>query len=91
MSKVFCEELVNGVMTLRNYTVVNGVEAYFVKVHPGPGKPFWCWPSIQTGKIIGCDFTYAPFTTDNVAQNQASIGAITTQPAEVLIYEQAPG
>lgn len=87
MSKVICEEVVGGEAVIRSYTTTAGTAAAFVKVRPGPGKPFWCWPSVPAGTIIGADFTGAPVATNNTATNQGLIDAITATPEEVLVYE----
>lgn len=86
MSKVICEEEVNGETVIRSYTTSAGTAAAFVKVRPGPGKPFWCWASVPTGQIIGCDFTNAPIATNSTTDNQALIDAITAAPQDVLVY-----
>ena len=87
MSKVICEDVLNNEHIIRSYTTVAGGAAAFVKIKPGVGKPFWCWPSVPPGTIIGADFTNAPVATDNTATNQSLIDAITAQPEDVLVYE----
>lgn len=86
MAKVICEETINGETVIRSYTTSPGAAAAFVKIKPGAGNPFWCWPSVPAGTIIGCDFTNAPIATSDTAQNQALIDGITVQPADVLVY-----
>lgn len=87
MAKVICEEVVGGETVIRSYTTAAGTAAAFVKIRPGPGNPFWCWPSVPAGTIVGCDFTNAPIATNNTTTNQGLIDAITTQPIDVLVYE----
>lgn len=87
MAKVICEEIVNGESVIRSYTTAAGTAAAFVKVKPGPGKPFWCWPSVPVGTIIGCDFSAAPIATSTTSTNQALIDGISTLPEDVLTYE----
>jgi hypothetical protein len=67
------------------FTAATNLEATFVKVKCN-GKPFYCWPSIPAGQVIGCDFTGAPVGTGSVPTNQALIDAITADPAVVLTY-----
>lgn len=86
MAKVICEEVVNGETVIRSYTTSEGTAAAFVKVRPGAGKAFWCWPSVPAGQIVAADFTNAPIATSNTATNQALIGAITAAPEDVLVY-----
>ncbi len=86
MSKVICEEVVNGESVIRSYTTAAGTAAAFVKVRPGAGNPFWCWPSVPSGTIIGCDFTNAPIATSSTATNQGLIDAIVATPESVLVY-----
>jgi hypothetical protein len=82
MAKVICEEVVGGETIVRSYTTSAGAAAAFVKIKPGVGKSFWCWPSVPTGTIIGADFTGAPVATANVVENQTLIDAITAAPGE---------
>lgn len=86
MAKVICEEVVNGVTVIRSYTTAQGAEAAFVKIKPGVGNKFWCWPSVPAGTIIAADFTDAPTATANTSQNAALIAGITAQPLDVLVY-----
>lgn len=86
MAKVICEEVVNGETVIRSYTTAPNTAAAFVKIKPGSGNPFWCWPSVPAGTIIGCDFTGAPVATNVTATNQGLIDAITAQPEDVLVY-----
>lgn len=86
MGKLVCEQTINGEDVLRSITTAAGVAATLVKTVPGLGKPFWYWPSIPAGTVIGCDFTNAPIVSAVTAENQAAIDAITVQPTAVLVY-----
>jgi hypothetical protein len=86
MAKVICEEEVGGETVIRSYTTTTNGAAAFVKVRPGVGKKFWCWPAVPAGTIIGADFTSAPTATATTLDNQTHIDAITAQPADVLVY-----
>ena len=86
--KLVCEKEVSGEMRLMNITTVTGLNVgSFLKTTPGVGKPFWWWPSIPAGKLVGCDFSAAPIVTDDTETNNAEIAVITTQPSEVLVYQ----
>lgn len=86
MGKLICEQNINGEDVLRSITTAAGVAPTLVKTVPGVGKPFWYWPTIPAGTVIGCDFTNAPIASSDTAENAAAIAAITATPAEVLIY-----
>lgn len=86
MGKLICEQNVNGEDVLRSITTASGVAPTLVKTVPGVGKPFWYWPTIPAGTVIGCDFTNAPIASNDTAENAAAIAAITAQPQDVLIY-----
>jgi hypothetical protein len=86
MSRVFETEMVNGQETLRNWITTDQMAPFLVARYPGPGKPFWCWPSIPPGKVIGADFTNAPLATASPDQNLLLIQSITTKPEDVLRY-----
>lgn len=86
MGKLICEQNVNGEDILRSITTAAGVAPTLVKTVPGIGKPFWYWPTIPAGTLIGCDFTGAPLASADTAANAAAIAAITVQPADVLIF-----
>jgi len=87
--KVIDEELVNGQTVLRSWTTTDQCAPLLVITHPGVGKPFWAWPTVPPGKIIGADFTNAPIATASLDTNDALIKAITTKPEDVLIYAPA--
>jgi hypothetical protein len=86
MSKVICEETVAGETVVRSYTTIAGGAAAFVKIKPGVGKPFWCWPTVPAGVITGVDLSAAPIATANTVTNQGLIDAITVAPEDVLVY-----
>lgn len=86
MGKMICEQNINGEDVLRNITTAAGVAPVLAKTVPGVGKPFWYWPTIPAGTVVGCDFTEAPIATNDTATNAALIAAITKTPAEVLTY-----
>ncbi len=83
--RVFYEEVVNGQTLLRNATTTDSVAPLLVKMK-ALGKPFWAWPSIPGGRVIGCDFDGAPLGTADLDQNETLIQGITTKPEDVLIY-----
>lgn len=85
--KLICNKTVNGVTAVRNITTPGtGDQGAYVATIVGAGNPFWMWPTIPTGTIIGADFTGAPIATTNAATNNTLIAAITALPADVLIY-----
>lgn len=87
MPKLICEKTVNGVTAVRNITTpATGNQGAYVKTIVGVGNPFWFWPSIPAGVVVGADFTNAPICSDDVAANNAAIANITAEPADVLIY-----
>lgn len=86
MGKLICEQTVDGEDVLRSITTAAGVAPSLVKTIPGVGKPFWYWPTIPSGTVIGCDFTEAPIASSVASENAAAISAITKTPEEVLIY-----
>lgn len=87
MAKVVCEKRVNGEQRLVVVTTPGGGnQGLYVKSIVGAGNPFWLWPSIPSGTVIGCDFTNAPVCTDDPSQNNALIAAITVAPEDVLTY-----
>lgn len=86
MGKLICEQNIGGEDVIRSITTAAGVAPTLVKTIPGVGKPFWYWPTIPAGTVIGADFSGAPMVSDDTATNSASIAAITAQPGDVLIY-----
>lgn len=85
--KVVCEMVINGEAVVKSYTTSAGTAAGVVKTRPGVGQPFWAWPTIPVGTLVGADFTGAPIVSSNTQENQAAIDAITVAPETVLIYE----
>lgn len=51
------------------------------------GNPFWAWPSIPSGRVIGADFTEAPLASSDASENLLLIAGITANPADVLTYQ----
>lgn len=86
MGKLVCEQNIGGEDVLRSITTAAGVAPTLVKTVPGVGKPFWYWPTIPAGTVIGADFTNAPIVSSDTAVNAASIAAITALPGDVLVY-----
>lgn len=86
--KVVCEKTINGVTGVYAITTPTyGDQGYFLKSVVGAGNPFWAWPSIPSGHVIGADFTGAPICTDDSVTNNALIAGITVAPEDVLVYE----
>jgi hypothetical protein len=86
--KLICEKTVNGVTAVRNITTpAVGNQGAYVKTIVGVGNPFWFWPSIPAGILIGADFTNAPICSDDPAANNAAIANISANPEDVLIYQ----
>ena len=86
--KVICEKVIGGVTRLMNITTADGIDVgSFLRVTPGVGKPFWCWPTIPGGKVVACDFTNAPVVTSDSAVNNSLIAGITVEPLDVLTYD----
>lgn len=73
--------------TLFAVTTAAGNQGAIVKQLVPAGNPFWWFASIPPGKVIAADFTNAPIRSDNVAENNAAIAAITVQPEDVLTQE----
>lgn len=87
MAKVVFEKTHNGVTYLVAATTPIGNQGQFVLSMVKPGNPFWWWPTIPVGKVIGCDFTNAPICASTAAENNTLIAGITTAPEDVLTYE----
>lgn len=86
--KLICEKTINGVTAVRNITTPStGNQGSYVKTIVGVGNPFWFWPSIPVGVVIGADFADAPICSDDPAVNNALIANITALPEDVLIYQ----
>ena len=87
MPKLICEKTVNGVTAVRNITTPVGNQGLYVASICDEGQPFYHWPTIPPGRVIGCDFTNAPLATKDPVQNNALIAGISVAPEDVLIYE----
>ena len=86
--KLICNKEILGQTAVRSFTTPNtGNQGSYVKTIVGVGNPFWMWPSVPAGKIIGADFTDAPICSDDVNVNNQLIAAITVLPEDVLVYE----
>jgi hypothetical protein len=86
--RTYDEELDStGQLVLRCWTsaTINSA-AILVTKRPGPGKPFWSWPSVPSGRVIGADFSEAPLATADPDENLRLIQAITAKPEDVLEY-----
>jgi len=87
MAKLICSKIMMGEDTLLNLTTVYGAVPTLIKVTPGIGKPFWYWPAIAGLKLVACDFTGAPISTDDPVVNKALMDAITVKWEDVLIFD----
>lgn len=87
MPKLIFEKTVNGTVYLVNATTPAGNQGQFALSMVKEGNPFWWFPSVPAGKVIGCDFTNAPICAGTAAANNTLIAGITTQPEDVLTYE----
>lgn len=83
MAKVICEKTINGVSRVVNATTPMGNQGEYVISLVGPGNPFWLWPSIPSGRVIGASFEGAPICTDDPDQNNILIAQITAQPTDL--------
>lgn len=88
MPKLICEKTINGVTAVRNITTASGNQGLYVKTIVGVGNPFWWFPSIPPGIVVGADFTGAPIATADPATNNALISQITVQPEDVIVYAE---
>lgn len=88
MAKIICEKTINGVTAVRNITTPTGDQGLYVRSIVGVGNPYWWFPSIPAGQVVGADFTGAPICSANIAENNAAIAAINVQPQDVLIYAE---
>lgn len=85
--KLVCEVTINGEDVVKVITTANTAnQGHLVTIKPGAGKPFWLWPSIPAGTVIGADFIGAPIATSDAATNNALIASITADPEDVLTY-----
>lgn len=87
MPKLICSKTINGVTAVRNITTASGNQGLYVKTIVGVGNPFWWFPSIPPGVVIGADFTNAPICTDDPAVNNQLIASISVQPEDVIVYQ----
>ena len=86
--KLVCWKVILGEDRLVVITTAAGNQGQYVKTLVGAGNPYWIWPSIPAGKVIGCDFSEAPICSTNITTNNNDIAAITMLPADVLTYEE---
>jgi hypothetical protein len=89
MPKIVCDKTINGVTTPKIITTTAGDQGNAVKVLTDAGQPFWWWSSITVPagkKLYAVDFTNAPIATDNAADNNVLIQAITVSPEDVLTF-----
>lgn len=87
MGKLVCEVVKNGESVVKVVTTSSSINiGSFVKTLPGIGKPFWYWPSIPAGTVVGADFTNAPVVVSDIQSNNDAVAAITADPSDVLYY-----
>lgn len=82
--------MVGGVLTevLANITTPStGNQGAYVATLVGAGNPFWAWPSIPSGRVIGADFTDAPIASLDPSENLLLIAGVTANPVDVLTYQ----
>lgn len=91
--KVVCEKTIGGVTQLVSITTPAGNQGAYVSSLVPQGNPFWLWPTIPAGKVIGADFTGAPIASSaatsaqRAIENNAAIAEITAEPGDVLTFE----
>jgi hypothetical protein len=85
--KVIYEKVLGGQLRLVTATTPAGDQGEYVKSLVGVGNPFWAWPLIPPGRVIGADFSNAPICDADPAVNNVLIGSITVDPADVLTYQ----
>jgi hypothetical protein len=91
MGKLICEIMMNGALVVKSLTTVSdAITPILVKTTPGVGKPYWYWPTIPAGTVIGADFTNAPIASAVTQENVDAIAAITALPQDVLVYAPPP-
>lgn len=84
--KVVYEKVLGGTLRLVTATTPAGDQGAYVKQLVGPGNPFWAWPQIPPGRVIGCDFNDAPICSESTEENNVLIDSITVMPADVLTW-----
>lgn len=96
--KIICERTVFGQTVLANIATASGDQGLRVLQMVKPGNPFWAWPTIPLGKVIGADFEFgtfswgtgAPKCAATAAENNAILEELATagpSPEQVLTYE----
>lgn len=70
-------------------TPSTGNQGSYIASLVGEGNPFWAWPTIPPGRVIGADFTDAPLASLDPSENLLLVAGITAAPEDVLTY-QAP-
>lgn len=85
--KVVYEKVLGGQLRLVTATTPAGDQGAYVKTLVGPGNPFWAWPQIPSGRVIGCDFNDAPICSESTEENNVLIDSITIDPETVLTYQ----
>ena len=92
--KLICEKTIAGVTAVRSFTTPStGDQGSYVKTIAGVGNPFFMWPSIPPGTLIGADFTDAPICNTSASVNNAAIAAMAypggsapINPSDVLVF-----
>ena len=87
--KVVYEKVLAGQLRLVTATTPAGNQGAYVLALVGPGNPFWAWPTIPPGRVIGCDFNDAPICAATAEEVNIQIDSITVNPSDVLT-QQAP-
>ncbi len=88
--QIICYKQIQGQTVLAKITTVVADPGYLIRQLVGVGKPYWAWPSVPVGKVIGADFTNAPIASANIAENNAAYQNIINNgptPEDVLVYE----
>ncbi len=85
--KVVYEKVLAGQLRLVTATTPAGDQGLYVRSLVGPGNPFWAWPQIPSGRVIGCDFNNAPICSEDTNVNNQLIGSVTVDPLTVLTYQ----
>lgn len=97
--KVVAEKTVFGQTMIASITTASGDQGARVLQVVGAGKPFWAWPSLPPGRVIGADFDFgtgfswgdgAPKCATTAAENNlilAELASIGPAPEDVLTWE----